>query len=425
MAVTREILNSHPVGNLKKEIAKTNIRGYSKMKKSEIVDVMMKNKERFGHIKHHTKAPRAKPAPKPAPKKEKIPYKKVEKKEKKPLIPKIVVKGTDVVFINPHNPNDKVELDLYDESQAKEMKKVVENSSNKQLIDMSNVSKEKGSMMKFFQDKILKFLSDRGFGDDDSPSPKAPTPKAPTPKQPTPKQATPKDKTLEQFGKLPKELKQIILDPKKTGIKVGAPPNERAKALIDQRIKAFNPKSRAGSNQYRKQGNVFADELLSLVGKRLSRRGGDWQKSNLGTSLVQGLGNEEARTALDNFEAVTQKILKDVAKGKADEKDAKKAENEIIKKKLVKLLKNEIGSIYQKDSRYIEGANNIYKTVYDKTYEVLGVDDKSVKVKIGHGSRGAPDDLGKIKKIPLLTFYSQTLAGSNIGDEIRLMPTPK
>ncbi len=51
MALTREILNSHPISTLKKEISKTNIKGYSKMKKDEVVELMMKNKERFGHIK--------------------------------------------------------------------------------------------------------------------------------------------------------------------------------------------------------------------------------------------------------------------------------------------------------------------------------------------------------------------------------------
>jgi hypothetical protein len=50
MAITKEILNSHPVGTLKKEIAKTNVKGYSKMKKAELVDLMMKHKEKFGHI---------------------------------------------------------------------------------------------------------------------------------------------------------------------------------------------------------------------------------------------------------------------------------------------------------------------------------------------------------------------------------------
>ena len=67
MPLTREILNSHPVGNLRKEISKTNIKGYSKMKKAEIVELMMKNKERFSHITHHKKAPRKAPEKKAPP----------------------------------------------------------------------------------------------------------------------------------------------------------------------------------------------------------------------------------------------------------------------------------------------------------------------------------------------------------------------
>jgi|DEB0MinimDraft_10_1074344.scaffolds.fasta_scaffold09541_4 hypothetical protein len=83
MAVTREILNSHPIGHLKKEISKTNIKGYSKMNKAQIVDVMMKHKERFSHITHYTKAPKATKA-KPAPEKPKYKFK---IKEKKPATP--------------------------------------------------------------------------------------------------------------------------------------------------------------------------------------------------------------------------------------------------------------------------------------------------------------------------------------------------
>jgi hypothetical protein len=56
--VTREILNSHPISTLKKEISKTNIKGYSKMKKAEVVDLMMKNKDRFSHIQHAEKKQR-------------------------------------------------------------------------------------------------------------------------------------------------------------------------------------------------------------------------------------------------------------------------------------------------------------------------------------------------------------------------------
>ena len=45
------ILKSHPVATLKKEISKTNVKGYSKMRKAEVVELMVKHKEKFGHIK--------------------------------------------------------------------------------------------------------------------------------------------------------------------------------------------------------------------------------------------------------------------------------------------------------------------------------------------------------------------------------------
>ena len=62
--LTKEILDSHPLKVLKKEIAKQNIKGYSNMKRSELTDLMLKHKEKFGHIKAaEKKAPKAK-APK-------------------------------------------------------------------------------------------------------------------------------------------------------------------------------------------------------------------------------------------------------------------------------------------------------------------------------------------------------------------------
>jgi len=52
------ILQSHPVATLKKEISKTNIKGYSKMKKDALIQLMMRaeNKPRFSHIKMREKA---------------------------------------------------------------------------------------------------------------------------------------------------------------------------------------------------------------------------------------------------------------------------------------------------------------------------------------------------------------------------------
>jgi hypothetical protein len=67
--VSREILNSHPVAHLRKEISKTNIKGASKMKKAELVDVMMKHQSRFSHITMRGKTERKAPPKKEAPKK--------------------------------------------------------------------------------------------------------------------------------------------------------------------------------------------------------------------------------------------------------------------------------------------------------------------------------------------------------------------
>jgi len=46
----RVVFNSHSVKTLKKEISKTNIKGYSKLNKNELVNLMMKHKDRFSHI---------------------------------------------------------------------------------------------------------------------------------------------------------------------------------------------------------------------------------------------------------------------------------------------------------------------------------------------------------------------------------------
>lgn len=62
--VTREILQSHSVATLKKEIAKSNIQGYTKMNKSQLIDLMMKHKDRFSHIKPAAKKPEPKVEPK-------------------------------------------------------------------------------------------------------------------------------------------------------------------------------------------------------------------------------------------------------------------------------------------------------------------------------------------------------------------------
>ena len=61
--LNKEILNSHAVSVLKKEISKTNVKGYSKMNKKEVVELMLKNKDRFSHIKHARKPTPSAPTP--------------------------------------------------------------------------------------------------------------------------------------------------------------------------------------------------------------------------------------------------------------------------------------------------------------------------------------------------------------------------
>jgi len=75
--ISKEILNSHPVTTLKKEVAKTNVKGYSKMKKAEVVELMLKHKEKFGHI---TMKGKAKPAEAEKPKKKKLTKEEVKEK---------------------------------------------------------------------------------------------------------------------------------------------------------------------------------------------------------------------------------------------------------------------------------------------------------------------------------------------------------
>lgn len=58
--VTKEILQSHPVAVLKKEISKSNVKGYSKMKKAGVIELMLKHKEKFGHIEMATREPKDK-----------------------------------------------------------------------------------------------------------------------------------------------------------------------------------------------------------------------------------------------------------------------------------------------------------------------------------------------------------------------------
>tara|TARA_R110002050_G_scaffold176361_2_gene309318 strand:+ start:1316 stop:1963 length:648 start_codon:yes stop_codon:yes gene_type:complete len=88
MAVTREILKSHPLSSLKTEVAKVKKSlNYGKLKKEGLIDLILKNKEHFNHIKKYEAPPKPTPKPKepekPKPK-PKEPEKPTPKPESKP-----------------------------------------------------------------------------------------------------------------------------------------------------------------------------------------------------------------------------------------------------------------------------------------------------------------------------------------------------
>ena len=64
----KSILNSHTVFTLKNEISKANIYGFDKMKKAELIRVMVEKAERFQHITMNTRATRQKGVVNPRPK---------------------------------------------------------------------------------------------------------------------------------------------------------------------------------------------------------------------------------------------------------------------------------------------------------------------------------------------------------------------
>jgi len=107
------ILNSYTVNELKKLISNHNIKAYSKMKKADIIKIMMheKHKSKFSHLKHKVKQPKKKTT-----KPEVKPVVSTPKPEVKPVvsIPKPVVK-----LVSTPKPNSKESLELLKDGNQK------------------------------------------------------------------------------------------------------------------------------------------------------------------------------------------------------------------------------------------------------------------------------------------------------------------
>ena len=136
-----EILNSHKVDDLKKEISNTNIKGYSKMTKKELVKLMLKTPEKFSHMKKKVPAPKTKRAPKTARVPKTAPESAYER-QMKDLIPGLIINA---------------DRDLPDRDSLKDMnklqKKLEKDLQNKSLTPFQRKEIEKG--LKNTKDAII------------------------------------------------------------------------------------------------------------------------------------------------------------------------------------------------------------------------------------------------------------------------------
>jgi len=157
-------LNKHTVKNLKNEIAKVNIKGYSKLKKKELIKLMVSHAEKFQHLivgkikegekEKHRKAAK-KPEEKPLPK---VSLKPLPKVSLKPL-PKVSLK-----------PLPKVSLKSPEKSIPKPPAKSIPISPEEQRV--KSLSSRTRSYLSFLMRKegkkdldyeFVKSVAERGF----------------------------------------------------------------------------------------------------------------------------------------------------------------------------------------------------------------------------------------------------------------------
>ena len=199
----KDIFNSHPVSVLKKEISKTNIKGYSKMKKAQVVDLMIKNKSRFSHIKMADKSVKKKiikktpktaspsPSPKkPSPSPKKSPSPSPSPSPSGPRFLGDIQRGdaSDKWWLDNENKpkNKKLFTDYIDQELAK-----------KGLTDETATLKQVQSAMKAAEKRIRQKIN--RLLKKESPSPK----KSPSPKESPKKSPSPRKLTSDDYLKQP------------------------------------------------------------------------------------------------------------------------------------------------------------------------------------------------------------------------------
>lgn len=159
--VTKQILISHPIKTLKSEVSKTNIKGYSKMKKDEIIELMLKYKSRFSHIKKREQKPKEKQKKKP-----KIEIPEITITEAEPDKKKVFQRGgrffkpKEIKSKLPPIPKTNIKIRLPKEKEKSDKEKVLE-KFNLKVGDTIKLGESRGGLI-----AKIKELGDNSFKTD-------------------------------------------------------------------------------------------------------------------------------------------------------------------------------------------------------------------------------------------------------------------
>ena len=375
---SRQVLESHPLSHLKKEISQTNIKGYSKLKKDGIIDLMLKHKDRFHHIQMYklperVKKEKPKSEPKAEPKKKVIKKKvvikdkpfsadcsnaiiqaekiirfytknkgifskekfliknKVDLQNKVDTIKKILIdpKCKDIETDPPFRPLLEKSLALHLENKDKKPKEVEGVITLKEFIEEYKESQENGDLPpkkltdKEFKEAYEKFLK----RPENKPKAKKVEPKA----KPKKEEKKKKEKDEEEYNKLIEEGKDIVEKTKKLTKII-----EDNKTLLESDKFGKGAAFRNSYEFYKNRINVNTslnsdNEKIKIVNRRIKElKAEPKKKKGISPELKKLLKKISININTGNKEA-NDKLTQDYFKNK--EKKAEPKKKKIIKKK--------------------------------------------------------------------------------------------
>ena len=367
----REIFLSHSVTTLKKEISKTNIKGYSTMKKAQIVDLMVKNQARFSHIKLNEKIKLFKKKTEP---KKKMPSKTEPPKKKQRLIVK--KKPTPKNDTEPPRPSappappappkknkKKYEFqEFVKKDSPKTYKTLTKNYKQNKKLGKEYANKrfkqELENYVKIHKPELLKAKErKKERKKTEANIKKQELPQLMAIAGLTKKQANKLDPAA-LFGLLPSELSKKILNPKETGIKVAQNriSNESLNNSVKEILKIKNPNIKIDSEKGRLEGNKIYSNIIKNI-KFYLPKGRDWRKGKFGPELEKELNTPEQ--------------AKIVLQGIVVEKRNAKIENQIknTKIRITAKMKNDLDEKYEDERLSIFGKSVVGNIVY--SFEII------------------------------------------------------